>query len=92
MNRGSATGSNRDSQQKSCFNEAPIHESGKSVRPDYIIPTLNASMRPRFMNRGSIAIVAIVGHNRTASMRPRFMNRGSRRDARREVYALAVLQ
>ena len=36
-----------------------------------------ASMRPRFMNRGS-AITTIHGADvRRASMRPRFMNRGS---------------
>ena len=37
----------------SSFNEAPIHESGKYIRlgPDDAIEP--ASMRPRFMNRGS---------------------------------------
>ena len=36
-----------------CFNEAPIHESGK-WHPDAREAALRgASMRPRFMNRGS---------------------------------------
>ena len=36
------------------FNEAPIHESGKSnERPVHARRNLLASMRPRFMNRGS---------------------------------------
>ena len=36
-----------------CFNEAPIHESGKyGCHPDETRIEL-ASMRPRFMNRGS---------------------------------------
>ena len=40
-----------------CFNEAPIHESGKCDcgRPA-IRPKDAASMRPRFMNRGSLLI------------------------------------
>ena len=36
-----------------------------------------ASMRPRFMNRGSLGIVMPQITNTFASMRPRFMNRGS---------------
>ena len=36
-----------------CFNEAPIHESGKSGCDPRWLPRPNASMRPRFMNRGS---------------------------------------
>ena len=36
------------------FNEAPIHESGKCPRLRLASPSdLDASMRPRFMNRGS---------------------------------------
>ena len=35
------------------FNEAPIHESGKSRRRSHAWPAWMASMRPRFMNRGS---------------------------------------
>ena len=54
MNRGSILGLRESFQNGTSFNEAPIHESGKSV-----IPACNdslavvASMRPRFMNRGS---------------------------------------
>ena len=36
-----------------------------------------ASMRPRFMNRGSSHARAASIRNNHASMRPRFMNRGS---------------
>ena len=36
-----------------CFNEAPIHESGKWHLPCADAEILYASMRPRFMNRGS---------------------------------------
>ena len=37
-----------------CFNEAPIHESGKSSLRGKRRLMGVASMRPRFMNRGSI--------------------------------------
>ena len=59
------------------FNEAPIHESGKCqlFRNDRI--TLVASMRPRFMNRGSGRLRIPTSSESLASMRPRFMNRGS---------------
>ena len=40
-----------------------------------------ASMRPRFMNRGSGIGFGILPDDFSASMRPRFMNRGSRRGA-----------
>ena len=36
-----------------------------------------ASMRPRFMNRGSSARAKFLLLDTDASMRPRFMNRGS---------------
>ena len=78
MNRGSMRLSRRNLIGSGSFNEAPIHESGKSVAgqdPD-ILPT-RASMRPRFMNRGSARLVALAGQASLASMRPRFMNRGS---------------
>ena len=35
------------------FNEAPIHESGKLPHRGPSAPGHSASMRPRFMNRGS---------------------------------------
>ena len=41
-----------------------------------------ASMRPRFMNRGSHGVIVDQSVPSRASMRPRFMNRGS---ARREL-------
>ena len=60
------------------FNEAPIHESGK-LDFDRIEggDELPASMRPRFMNRGSARIDDFDLQPDLASMRPRFMNRGS---------------
>ena len=39
-----------------------------------------ASMRPRFMNRGSVDPTFLAGRRSRASMRPRFMNRGSLRE------------
>ena len=42
-------GSNPD-----CFNEAPIHESGKYRFDGGVSRGSPASMRPRFMNRGSL--------------------------------------
>ena len=52
---------------------------GSCQRPVVLSQRPRASMRPRFMNRGSP--VRGRGHHRgpdRASMRPRFMNRGSR--------------
>ena len=55
MNRGSREGDFSQAGRDTRFNEAPIHESGKSGRG---APAARqddaASMRPRFMNRGSI--------------------------------------
>ena len=51
------------------FNEAPIHESGKCHDPlEKLAQAVSASMRPRFMNRGSIetrenALGGITGFN-----------------------------
>ena len=60
------------------FNEAPIHESGKSGQaPLGEGPVARASMRPRFMNRGSADAILWACTQTPASMRPRFMNRGS---------------
>ena len=43
------------------FNEAPIHESGKSDSRKLLgSRQLLASMRPRFMNRGSSAIGSVL--------------------------------
>ena len=41
-------------------------------------PRVYASMRPRFMNRGSTSRPLGFSSELAASMRPRFMNRGSR--------------
>ena len=60
------------------FNEAPIHESGKYTSFTWIAPGVFApSMRPRFMNRGSMAPALALVPELAPSMRPRFMNRGS---------------
>ena len=54
MNRGSITIGDSYNSNYNAFNEAPIHESGKSplLRPGRLASHL-PSMRPRFMNRGS---------------------------------------
>ena len=78
MNRGSLCDSCLRYQSRIGFNEAPIHESGKYTnRVSEATALAGASMRPRFMNRGSPA--ESDGHPvaSIASMRPRFMNRGS---------------
>ena len=49
---------------------------------------MKASMRPRFMNRGSASDASLSTSGSIASMRPRFMNRGSK-DAHDD-YARAV--
>ena len=59
------------------FNEAPIHESGKWRHGGHAPGGPHASMRPRFMNRGSTLAQAALVDLSLASMRPRFMNRGS---------------
>ena len=70
-----ASGNRRAS---SGFNEAPIHESGKYQEPDSsALDQVIASMRPRFMNRGSHQDFKEKALREAASMRPRFMNRGS---------------
>ena len=53
MNRGSPPWSISSTPAPRCFNEAPIHESGKCRVDDGLGDLDLASMRPRFMNRGS---------------------------------------
>ena len=49
-----------------------------SETPDFVqFVEKVASMRPRFMNRGSLHAYGTSDKRRQASMRPRFMNRGS---------------
>ena len=43
------------------FNEAPIHESGKWGRSATDVQRSSASMRPRFMNRGSRDGLGVLG-------------------------------
>ena len=78
MNRGSPRNCERSCDRMRRFNEAPIHESGKSqTRLVSMMAAAIASMRPRFMNRGSQLLPQLADRVRDASMRPRFMNRGS---------------
>ena len=53
MNRGSEATRQRARSPGTRFNEAPIHESGKSRNIEELEDGTKASMRPRFMNRGS---------------------------------------
>ena len=53
MNRGSPAAACLCTVRIGRFNEAPIHESGKCHRGGDRIWGDPASMRPRFMNRGS---------------------------------------
>ena len=54
MNRGSANRRWKSMRRFTSFNEAPIHESGKCGGLGTLSADVrNASMRPRFMNRGS---------------------------------------
>ena len=61
MNRGSKRRSERQSDCSSRFNEAPIHESGKSQVAEFLGVEDEASMRPRFMNRGSPLLLYRLG-------------------------------
>ena len=77
MNRGSRSDGVSALIDSDSFNEAPIHESGKLRGPERRVHGGLASMRPRFMNRGSERAAEIAAEPVVASMRPRFMNRGS---------------
>ena len=60
MNRGSPGFKWPEKMKQWSFNEAPIHESGKCPRRMVHGPGVrDASMRPRFMNRGSRDISAL---------------------------------
>ena len=55
MNRGSGSQGSAQPTERRRFNEAPIHESGKLRRLHQAHQSdTQASMRPRFMNRGSL--------------------------------------
>ena len=78
MNRGSPPRCGHSRGRSPGFNEAPIHESGKCERSSPRRSRIAlASMRPRFMNRGSHHAENKANQKADASMRPRFMNRGS---------------
>ena len=93
MNRGSSAQADGGGSIASRFNEAPIHESGKydGRGPDRGWRQ-SASMRPRFMNRGSSAYHIGSALVSPASMRPRFMNRGSAAEISCERSAIWRLQ
>ena len=57
MNRGSSRFPSNLIVRISSFNEAPIHESGKCRGRARHLPPVAASMRPRFMNRGSMGAI-----------------------------------
>ena len=57
MNRGSSSIPAELHDQLERFNEAPIHESGKWLVVVAVVGDDLASMRPRFMNRGSASTV-----------------------------------
>ena len=67
MNRGSERGHLTMKLRIPRFNEAPIHESGKYQEQSNARWTMRASMRPRFMNRGSPSLADC-----TAPKPPRF--------------------
>ena len=86
MNRGSDLRLAHRAVLVNGFNEAPIHESGKCCRFSIAFdPPCDASMRPRFMNRGSHPATRQGRPGYLASMRPRFMNRGSNRSSIRRI-------
>ena len=78
MNRGSARLFHPCTMRWSCFNEAPIHESGKfPCRPASASPASRFNEAP-IHESGKYDHVRAAGLTALrASMRPRFMNRGS---------------
>ena len=54
-----------------------MNRGSRILRDRRRLEVIHASMRPRFMNRGSVAKAATHLDAALASMRPRFMNRGS---------------
>ena len=91
MNRGSHPAAVPTRRGGLRFNEAPIHESGKCARQRAMQRDEDsASMRPRFMNRGSVPVRSAQTRSEEASMRPRFMNRGSSGAAASRTEALAL--
>ena len=57
---GKYASASRRSARTAGFNEAPIHESGKSHAGGFLPDQRGASMRPRFMNRGSVELIVRV--------------------------------
>ena len=54
-----------------------MNRGSNLIKYDFSEAALDPSMRPRFMNRGSVVIADPAALLRLPSMRPRFMNRGS---------------
>ena len=93
MNRGSLGHDRSGVPAHPCFNEAPIHESGK-----YIVMAAQNVYYCRF-NEAPIheSGKLVVGGTRVlgnvpASMRPRFMNRGSHRGSMPKQFDFDLLQ
>ena len=59
------------------------------IKPGFL-QAWHPSMRPRFMNRGSVAIPILISSLLEPSMRPRFMNRGSLATIPQPGYLLAT--
>ena len=78
MNRGSALLTVAWKFSNTGFNEAPIHESGKSSWPCARRSTGSPSFNEAPIHEsGKYRLAGVGAHARPASMRPRFMNRGS---------------
>ena len=77
MNRGSSGPNDGPNPKTVRFNEAPIHESGKSRRPPPDRSRSRSFNEAPIHESGKCQRARCPGHRRRASMRPRFMNRGS---------------
>ena len=85
MNRGSiSTRARTEAPCSRCFNEAPIHESGKcegALQP--LLDAYRFNEAPIHESGKSGLAVQQGQPGGQASMRPRFMNRGSEREGQR---------
>ena len=77
MNRGSASGSRTVADRVTGFNEAPIHESGKSRSARLARTTFPSFNEAPIHESGKCGAALSLLAMQRASMRPRFMNRGS---------------
>ena len=78
MNRGSARPLTCTGRDRPCFNEAPIHESGKFPRAlRRCLSQMSFNEAPIHESGKCVRSLRAVESRHLASMRPRFMNRGS---------------